>query len=240
MSLTWPSCNERREGNLEGAARPQPAVGFLDLTGGVFDRGVGGGVGDAGALSTGTMTLRILPLADFERGREASRQASIRTAAQLDRDAPGWRDWLNELPPVASPLVERDPSWPHHIQWWPFTGQGRHSSNGTWHVCWGKVDNEAYRVALCLNDELRLWLEPSVRVVDAWVADNGYFVLKDYSGDDDVTFAFADNEGCIFHHWTRPWRFLTFLSFDADGMGYAYADDHGRTEVRFENASLGE
>jgi hypothetical protein len=209
------------------------------------------------------MKLRLLPLADFKHGREAWREARRRDAAQMDRDNPGWREEFREV--LKSPrrslaeileegLKEADEAYgpsrsrerleeydsPHSIQWDPFFAQGRHSPDGTWHVSWGKVGNEEYRVALCLNGELRLWLEPSARVVDGWVADNGLFAVKDFTGDDEVTFAFADEEGSVFHRWTRPWRFLKFLRFDADGLGYVYVDETGRTEVRFDIASLGE
>ncbi|MCF7788633.1 MAG: hypothetical protein K9N47_21095 [Prosthecobacter sp.] len=122
----------------------------------------------------------------------------------------------------------------HVIRWVPFHGHGRYSPDRRWHIAWGKCGNDQYRVAVSCGGELRAWLEPSARIVAGWVADGGLLCVKDFSGGDEVTFVFADLEGNVFHHWTRPLKFLRFLRFDADGLGFAFYDDQRTHEVRFE------
>lgn len=120
-------------------------------------------------------------------------------------------------------------SYEHVVRWEPFWGYARFSANGRWLVVWGKQ-----RLAVSHDGNLKLWLEPSVSIGGAWIADNGMLCLRDSPSEDDVRFTFCEQDGTPFHEWRRRWRFLTFRRFDTDGLGYAYSDETGDCDVRFQ------
>ena len=137
--------------------------------------------------------------------------------------------------PLPTPPVRPEPEYApeEHCHMPPFYGYGRPSPDGQLYVIWGKVDDEDFRVGVYADGACVLWLETSLRVAEGWVADTGFLVLKTHVSEDDVEFIFLEPDGSVFHRWQRRWRFLQFLRYDADGMGYAYYDDEGAHEVRF-------
>lgn len=138
-----------------------------------------------------------------------------------------------EMEPVRAPAKEYEEAAWMGFEWMPFAGYCRLSPDGLYQVIWGKIDNALYRVGVLSNGQCCAWFESSARIVEGWVSNAGYMALKAHVSEDDVEFAFAELDGYVFHRWQRSWRFLTFLRFNGDGMGYAYHDDGGTHEVRF-------
>lgn len=209
-------------------------------------------------MNVSTLTLKPRTLLEFAQWQEEHNAEMRAEAERIERDHPGWlaemRAKLDDIEAAEAkdkrqqPKEERsapkqnrpanwapEPEFPedHEVCCGPYSGYGRHSPSGRCHISWGT--SQWNYVLISHNDLLALWFEPSACVVDAWIADNGFFVVKAHTSDDDVSFAFADDAGEVFYVWTRPWRFLSFLRFDTDGMGFKYDDDTGTHEVRFEN-----